>query len=75
MKRIKVDFLDAQGARNRWRLLSKLHSRLAESMQVPEYEAHNLEHIEHDFSHSDVATSGDLVALYLGRVRVIASRG
>lgn len=72
---IKVDFLDAQGARNRWRLLSKLHSRLAESMQVPEDEAHNLEHIEHDFSHSDVATSGDLVALYLGRVRVIASRG
>lgn len=72
---IRVDFLDDRNARSRWRLLSKLHGQLAESMGVPEDEAHNLDAIERDFSASDLPASGEQVALYLGRMRVIASRG
>jgi hypothetical protein len=44
-------------------------------MAVPEDEAHNLDTIERDFSSSDISASGEQVALYLGRMRVIASRG
>jgi hypothetical protein len=72
---IRVDFLDDKNARSRWRLLSKLHGQLSESMAVPEDEAHNLDTIERDFSSSDISASGEQVALYLGRMRVIASRG
>ena len=70
---LRIDFLDEGNTRARWNLIPKLFSHL-DDMQVPDDEAYSLDTIQRDFQQSDAAASHDELTLYLGRLRITATR-